>query len=180
MPKILSTNPLNVSVLARTCPLTYEQRHPSGHTTTTPFDNMWTWMLHKVVLRVGGRWTLLVPFFFFSRGRWKPTETLLHHKLDKRGFWEILAKEIDENITVYTLYKIPNVSKISFIYFKVRGVVWIYDNLISYDQCQHKLSPELQWLRFTLKLRTFRFPWRCLFSNTRYILAVIIFTDAVV
>lgn len=77
----------------------------------------------------------------------------LPHFWMQNDWRETLVEETDENITTCVLY-IPNLSKISTMWF---GVVWMYDNLISYVPCQHK---------FSLKLHTFGFPWQCLFSST--------------
>lgn len=53
-------NTLNVSVLANTGPLTLISPMNRGRAATT-FYNMWIWVLQKVVLKAGRRWTLLIP-----------------------------------------------------------------------------------------------------------------------
>jgi len=64
----------------------------------------------------------------FSRVRWRTTEPLLLCScttLQDAGWlrlWETLVKETDENIN-RKVYKIPNLSKISTIYFIECGMV---------------------------------------------------------
>lgn len=53
-------NTLNVSVLVNSGPLTLVSPMSRGHAATT-FYNMWIWVLQKVVLKAGRRWTPLIP-----------------------------------------------------------------------------------------------------------------------